>query len=190
MTSKVSDVSLPRVLDVGCGKYKLVGSVGLDVVPLQGVDVVHDLNKFPYPFDDDSFDRVRLSHVIEHIQSITKTMEEIHRILRPGGELEITTPHYTDASSWQDPTHVWHLNSRSFDFFREDYKTGYYSTARFEIESSEVKLLKLYKWLGIEFLINLENLNPNYRFLRKFWEQYLCYLFRGKVMTFRLRSIK
>jgi SAM-dependent methyltransferase len=190
MTSRASDLSRPRVLDVGCGKYKLPGSVGLDIVPLEGVDVVHDLNTFPYPFDDDSFDRIRLSHVIEHIQSITKTMEELHRILRPGGELEITTPHHTDASSWQDPTHVWHLNSRSFDFFQEDHRTGYYSKARFKIESSEIQLLKFYKWLGVEFLINLENRSRNYRFLRKFWEQYLCYLLRGKVMTFRLRSIK
>jgi predicted SAM-dependent methyltransferase len=186
----VFELSQPRVLDVGCGRYKLRGSVGLDIVPLEGVDVIHDLNKFPYPFDDNSFDQIRLSHVIEHIESVTKTMEELHRILRPGGQLEITTPHYTDASSWQDPTHLWHLNSRSFDFFQEDYKTAYYSKARFKIEHSEIKLLKLYRWLGIEFLINLENRRPNFRFVRKFWEQYLCYLVRGKVMTFWLTSIK
>ena len=184
------DLSTPRVLDVGCGKHKLPGSVGLDIVPLEGVDVVHDLNTFPYPFPDNSFDQIRLSHVIEHIDSIIRTMEELHRVLRPGGQLEITTPHHTDASSWQDPTHVWHLNSRSFEFFQEDHRTGYYSKARFTIEHSEIKLLKLYKWLGVEFLINLENRGPNYRFLRKFWEQYLSYVFRGKVMTFRLRSIK
>jgi len=188
--ARCDGLSLSKVLDIGCGRHKLPGSIGLDIVPLEGVDVVHDLNQFPYPFSDNSFDSVRLSHVIEHTQSIIRTMEEIHRILKPGGELEITTPHYTDASSWQDPTHHWHLNSRSFDFFAEDHQSGYYSKARFKIESSEIKLLKFYKWLGFEFLINLENRNLRYRFLRKFWEQYLCYLVRGKVMSFRMRSIK
>jgi hypothetical protein len=51
-------------------------------------------------------------------------------------------------------------------------------------------LLKFYKYLGFEFLVNLQNQNPRYRFLRKFWEQYLCYLVRGKVMTFRLKVVK
>ena len=179
-----------KILDIGCGKFKLPGSIGLDIVPLEGVDVVHDLNQFPYPFRNNSFDRIRVIHVIEHIQSILKTMEEIHRIAKPGGEVEIVTPHYTDASSWQDPSHLWHLSSRSFDFFQEEYRTSYYSKARFQIEYSEIKLLKLYKWFGLEFLINLQNRDLRYRFLRKFWEQYLCYFVRGKVMTFRLKVIK
>jgi len=179
-----------KILDIGCGRFKLPGSVGLDIAPLEGVDVVHDLNQFPYPFPNNSFDRIRVIHVIEHIQSILKTMEEIHRIAKPGGEVEIVTPHYTDSSSWQDPTHFWHLSSRSFDFFQEEYRTSYYSTARFQVEYSEIKLLKLYKWFGFEFLINLQNQNLRYRFLRKFWEQYLCYMIRGKVMTFRLKAIK
>jgi SAM-dependent methyltransferase len=179
-----------KTLDIGCGKNKLPGSVGLDLVPLEGVDVVHDLNQYPYPFLENSFDYIRIIHVIEHIQSILKTMEEVHRIARPGAEVEIVTPHYTDSSSWQDPSHLWHLNSRSFDFFQEDFKTNYYSKARFEISKSEIKLLKFYKYLGFEFLVNLQNQNPRYRFLRKFWEQYLCYLVRGKVMTFRLKVVK
>jgi ubiquinone/menaquinone biosynthesis C-methylase UbiE len=110
-----------KILDIGCGKHKWPGSVGLDIRTSEGVDVVHDLNQFPYPFPDNSFDRIRVIHVIEHIQSIPRTMEEIHRIARHGAQIDIETPHYTDASSWQDPSHVWHLNTRSFDFFLADH---------------------------------------------------------------------
>ena len=179
-----------KSLDIGCGRFKLPGSIGLDVVPLEGVDVVHDLDRFPYPFPSDSFDHVRMSHVVEHIQSIVLTMEEVHRIARPGALVEVVTPHYTDTSSWQDPSHRWHLNSRSFEHFEEASRTNYYSKARFAVEYSEVRLLKLYRYLGFELLINLQNRSPRYRFLRKFWEQYLCTLIRGKVMTFRLRVLK
>ncbi len=179
-----------KILDIGCGRNKWPGSIGLDIAPLEGVDVVHDLNQYPYPFPSEWFDRIRVIHVIEHIQSVLRAMEEIHRIAKAGAEVEIVTPHHTDSSSWQDPSHLWHLNSRSFDFFQKDFKTNYYSKARFAIDYSEIKLLKLYKFLGFEFLVNLQNRNRRYRVFRKFWEQYLCYIVRGKVMTFRLRAIK
>jgi len=179
-----------KSLDIGCGRFKFPGSIGLDIVPLKGVDVVHDLDKFPYPFSSDAFDYIRLSHVVEHIQSVVQTMEEVHRIAKPAALVEIITPHYTDASSWQDPSHRWHLNSWSFNHFSLKSQTNYYSKARFDVEYAEIKLLKLYKYLGFEFLINLQNRNKRYRFLRKFWEHYLCYLIRGKMMVFRLRVLK
>ena len=183
-------LQMKNKLDIGCGRNKLPGSVGIDIVPLEGVDVVHNLDQYPYPFEDNTFDYIRLSHALEHLQSILKTMEEIHRIAKPDAEVEIITPHYTDASSWQDPTHIWHLNSRSFAFFEEEFKTNYYSNTRYKVMYSEVKLLKLFRWLGVEFLVNLQNSNSRFRFLRNFWEHYLCYMVRGKVMTFRLKVMK
>jgi predicted SAM-dependent methyltransferase len=56
-----------KTLDLGCGIHKFPGSVGLDVVPLDTVDVVHDLNAFPYPFEPNTFDAVRMTHVVEHL---------------------------------------------------------------------------------------------------------------------------
>jgi SAM-dependent methyltransferase len=177
-----------QALDIGCGRNKLPGSIGLDVVPLEGVDVVHDLNVFPYPFAADTFDFIRLVHVIEHVQSIVKTMEEIHRIAKPGCRVQIVTPHHSDSSSWQDPTHVWHLNTGSFQFFEEGFRSDYYSQARFRVRSASVKLARLYARLGIEWLVNLRH--PRFRFIRKFWEQHLCYIIRGKVMEFELEAVK
>ena len=65
-----------------------------------------------------SFDQVRAVHVIEHVSDVIRTMEEFHRLLRTGGEVYIATPHYTDFSSFCDPTHRWHLNSFSLALFR------------------------------------------------------------------------
>ena len=46
----------------------------------------------------------------------------------PGGRVFIVTPHYTDFSSFCDPTHRWHLNSFSFRYFGADNAGfGYYS---------------------------------------------------------------
>ena len=174
-----------RILDVGCGINKLNGSIGIDRNPSSRADVLCDLDHLPYPFRDSSFDQLQAVHVIEHVSDVIKTMEEFHRLLRAGGEAFIATPHYTDFSSFCDPTHRWHLTSFSLRYFGEDNAGyGYYSKSRFEEVSVRVKLLALWRYLGFEFLVNASK-----RF-RRFWEHYLCYLVRGKVIEWRLRAIK
>jgi SAM-dependent methyltransferase len=186
-------MSRGRVLELGCGRQKAPGALGVDRVPLPGVDVVCDLNHVPYPFRDNVFDEVRAVHVIEHLDSIVASMEEIFRIGKPGSRLTLVTPHYSDSISWQDPTHKWHLNSYSFRYFDLNWKqesystqtsTDYYTSASFLTLRRHVEMAKLWKWLGLAFLINLDNRFPAMRFVRKFWEQYLCFLLRGKQMTF------
>src|SRR4029077_13221288 len=90
------------VLDVGCGIRKQPGAIGIDRNPASHPDVLVDLEKFPYPFADNSFDRITAIHVIEHLDDVIRAMEEFHRLLRPGGTLRIETPHYTDYSSFCD----------------------------------------------------------------------------------------
>jgi SAM-dependent methyltransferase len=174
-----------RVLDVGCGINKKAGAIGVDRNPASRADVIADLDHFPYPFRDSAFDELQAVHVIEHLSDVIRSMEEFHRLVRGGGEVLIVTPHYTDFSSFCDPTHRWHLNSFSMRYFGQDHAGfGYYSTARFEENSARVKLLTLWRWLGFEWLVNTF---PRYR---RFWEHYLCYLVRGKVIEWRLRVIK
>jgi SAM-dependent methyltransferase len=174
-----------RTLDVGCGINKLPGSIGIDRNPGSRADVICELDQFPYPFRDSSFDALQAVHVIEHVGDVMKTMEEFHRLVRARGEVLIVTPHYTDFSSFCDPTHRWHLNSFSLRYFGEDNAGyGYYSKVRFEEISVHVKLLALWRWLGFEILVNTF---PRYR---RFWEHYLCYVVRGKVIEWRLRAIK
>jgi len=174
-----------RVLDVGCGINKKPGAIGIDRNAASRADVLAELDRFPYPFRDSSFDALQAVHVIEHVSDVIRTMEEFHRLVRAGGEVFIVTPHYTDFSSFCDPTHRWHLNSFSLRYFGPDNAGyGYYSTARFHENSVRVKLLAFWRWLGFEWLVNTF---PRYR---RFWEHYLCYVVRGKVIEWRLRVIK
>lgn len=174
-----------RILDVGCGINKLAGSIGIDRNPASRADVICDLDRFPYPFRDSSFDGLQAVHVIEHVSDVIQTMEEFYRLVCADGEVFIVTPHYTDFSSFCDPTHRWHLTSFSLRYFGEDHGGfGYYSTARFEETSVRVKLLALWRYLGFEVLVNAF---PRFR---RFWEHYLCYVVRGKVIEWRLRVVK
>jgi len=174
-----------RILDVGCGINKFPGAIGIDRNPRSRADVLCNLDRFPYPFADGSFDAIRAIHVVEHLSDVIGAMEEFHRLVRPGGRIFIVTPHYTDFSSFCDPTHRWHLNSFSFRFFGEDHGGyGYYSPVRLREISVFVKLLALWRWLGFEFLVNRM---PGFR---RFWEYYLCYVVRGKLMEFEFERIE
>jgi hypothetical protein len=113
------------------------------------------------------------------VADVVKTVEEFHRLVRPGGRVFIVTPHYTDFSSFCDPTHRWHLNSYSFRYFGENHGGfGYYSRARLREKKVRLKLLAIWRYLGFEFLVN------HFRWFRRFWEHYLCFVVRGKVMEF------
>lgn len=170
---------MPRILDVGCGIKKYPGAIGIDNNKASAADVLCDLDHVPYPFRDNSFDEIRVIHVIEHVSNVIRAMEEFHRLARPGGRIFLVTPHYTDFSSFCDPTHKWHLTSYSFRYFGEDNAGfGYYSPAKMGEIFVRVRLLSLWRLLGFEFLVNAA---PRFR---KFWEHYLCYVVRGKVMEF------
>ncbi len=174
-----------RVLDVGCGINKLAGSIGIDRNAASKADVLVDVDRLPYPFRDSSFDKLQAIHVIEHVSDVIRTLEEWNRVVRDGGEVLIATPHYTDFSSFCDPTHKWHLNSFSLRYFGENHGGfGYYTNAKFEEISVHVKLLALWRYLGFEWAVNA---SPRFR---KFWEYYLCYVVRGKVIEWRLRVVK
>ncbi len=174
-----------RILDVGCGIRKYPGSIGIDNNPATKADVLVDLDHLPYPFRDSSFDQIRVIHVIEHVDSVIKTMEELARLAKPGGRITLATPHYTDFSSFCDPTHKWHLNTYSFRYFGDDNAGfGYYSPAKLREISCRVKLLALWRYLGFELLVN------HWPRFRKFWEHYLCFVVRGKVMEFEFEVLK
>jgi SAM-dependent methyltransferase len=174
-----------RILDVGCGVNKYPGAVGIDRNSRTRADVLCDLDRFPYPFRDSSFDQLRAVHVIEHVSDVIRTIEEFHRLVRGGGTIHIVTPHYTDFSSFCDPTHRWHLNSFSLRYFGEDNAGfGYYSAARLRESSVRLKLLQFWRYLGFEWLVN------TFPRFRKFWEYYLCFIVRGKVIEWELEVVK
>jgi SAM-dependent methyltransferase len=94
-----------NLIDLGCGKVPLYGVYKDYVETNVCVDWEHTLNKNPFidyhcdlnqplPFDDEVFDTVLLSDVLEHIAEPTKLWQEMERILKPGGKLILNVPFF------------------------------------------------------------------------------------------------
>lgn len=82
-----------KILDLGCGINKVKGAVGVDYKKFKGVDIIHDLNKIPYPFEDNSVDEIHTSHLLEHLQiHVIEFFTECFRILKPNGMLYFSCP--------------------------------------------------------------------------------------------------
>jgi SAM-dependent methyltransferase len=135
------------ILNLGCNRSKIPGSIGVDVLPHKGfVDVVHDLNKYPYPFKDNYADEIHFYHVLEHLDDSIKAIEEIHRVLKPGGIVYLRVPHFSSLYAWGDIEHKKAFSIYSFDIFdaSRDYKNWGYSKARFKIEKRTIRYF--YTW--------------------------------------------
>lgn len=125
------------------------GWVNVDLVPLEGIDVVHNLMEFPYPFENESAEYIKAKDLLEHLANYTSDnrpsviafVEECHRILKPGGTLWIQTPGWDADFLWIDPTHVRGFDVRSMDFFDPETDfgrgTGFYSPVKFSVTATQ-----------------------------------------------------
>ncbi len=108
-------------LDIACGANKRQGWTGIDVRDLDGVDIVHDLEEYPWPLPDECVLAAICSHYVEHINPVKfgfiRFMDEVWRIMKPGGQLMIVTPHARSVGFPQDPTHCNPCNENTFDYF-------------------------------------------------------------------------
>lgn len=77
-------------LNLGCGKDTRDGYINCDNLScLNGkpsLSITHlDLEKFPWPFKNESADEILMNHVLEHLMDTTSVIKEVLRILKPGG---------------------------------------------------------------------------------------------------------
>ena len=178
---------MKKILDLGCGNQKRNGAIGIDINPDTNADIIHDLNKFPYPFEESTFDEIYLDNVIEHLDDVVKVMEELHRISKPDGIIVIEVPYFRSRYAYIDPTHKHYFTVESFTYFDplHPHHTLYnYSRSLF-------KTTEIYFNVGLpagnilnRFVTYLGNRRP------EFYEHYLSHLFPLDELTFYLKTIK
>lgn len=176
----------PAVLDFGCGNRKRPGSVGIDVNPRTDADVVHDLDVFPYPFADSTFDEVYADNVLEHLEKPVRVMEELHRITKPGASVKVIVPYFRSLWAYIDPTHRHFFTVDSFTYYDPDHENSRlynYSTTHFRIERV-VFNENIRRGFFTGLVRSLANRLPRH------YELYLSHLYPLDDITYYLRTVK
>lgn len=110
-------------LHLGCNIDIKAGYINVDLRPGSGVDIATDLNE-PWPWENESVDYIRAYHVFEHLEGPPGVrgqfwcMNEVYRVLKPGGELEMEVPSMNGPGGVQDPTHVTFWVPNTFLYFQ------------------------------------------------------------------------
>ena len=170
-----------KKLTIGSGKDIKDDFINLDIIKLPGVDVVHNLNKFPWPFKEDSFEEIEAFMILEHLDNIVKPLEEIWRISKNKAIIKIKVPFFPSVYSMSDPTHKQFFTYFTFDYFTPENHMNYYSKARFKIVERRI-IFSWNKYLNvIGFFINL---------MPRFYSRYLSFLIPSNEIDIKLEVVK
>ncbi len=168
-------------LDLGAGTIiRAPGAIRADLSREVRPDVVVDAAR-GIPFRTSSLSRVWCFDLIEHLEGIPGFMREIHRMLEPGGRLFMSTPHFSCANSYTDPTHKQHFGLRSFDYFTAEHELRYYSTARFRVLR---RTLRFHGGLIDALIRRIAARWPT------FYEHRLTWIFPAWYLEFELEAVK
>ena len=170
-----------RRLNLGCGRDHRADYLNVDSVSDVEPDLLWDLDSLPLPLPDGHFSEILALDVVEHLSSIVAFMGEAHRLLVDGGELRITTPHFSCSNTFRDPTHRWHLSYFSFDYFTDEHPLAHYSKARFRVVHRQIAF---HNSLVNRLVSRLANRYPER------YEQRYAWSFPAWFLEFRLAAVK
>jgi hypothetical protein len=121
-------------LDIGCGESKQPGWIGMDMRALPGVDIVWDVEEYPWPLPDECVLVAMASHLVEHLDphrgGFLNFMDEVWRVMKPEGKFAVSTPHALSRGFAQDPTHCNPCNEVTFKYFDPTDPSGLYGFYR------------------------------------------------------------
>lgn len=171
-------------LNLGCRDDLQEGFIGLDISPKCSADIIWDLNKTPWPFDNSSVDEIFTSHCIEHLDCLDTFLKEVYRICKPSAKITLIYPHYSRGDFSTQHKHMYGIRILNDypDMFNVKKITFRYVRMSWKI------WYKLPLYLIIEVINFLANLSP------KFCERVWCYWLGGfdicKVETRVTKNVK
>ena len=153
----------------------------MDIAPLDGVDITHDMNITPWLTTDSPFKEIVFDDVLEHSKNLLGILEKAYRIGKDGCVVKISVPHYSTDNMYTVPTNTTFFSSRIFNYFDKslDYKYSFYfQDVKFIIDKAHLSFKEYFtydgkkpvfnpfKWIRLEWLINKNSRNYERFFCR------------------------
>lgn len=181
------------VLELGCGPSPTIkNAITVDMLDIDGVDIVCDLDKgFPF-LPDNSIDEIHSFHFLEHVKDVNFMMAEIYRVLKIGGITSGTVPYFANPYFYSDPTHKTTFGLYTFAYFSKipHFKRRvptFYNAINFQINNVQLRFKSpFFIRRNIKKVIQ-KIFNAN-RFMKEFYEEQLCYMIPAYELFFELEK--
>lgn len=174
------------IIEIGCGpKKRYQGSIGLDVIDHEQVDIVGDALEVLQALPEGSARLVTSSHFLEHVTETGTMIDAMSRLLGAGGEIEIVVPHFAHPYFHSDPTHA---NRLGFGLYTMSYYArdpifrrqvpGYVRRDHLTLKRVDLRFKSAVPFYGRHALRRgVGAFFNSCRYLQEWWEENLCYLF-------------
>jgi SAM-dependent methyltransferase len=126
-----------KKLNFGCGDKPLDEWENVDIQKGPKIKKSFDFNKFPYPLKENSYDLIKSDMVLEHLNCPDKVLDELWRISKPNGTIEISVPHYTNKGAYDNLGHIHFFSEMAFWYYVNEGNMVN-KKKKFEIESLEI----------------------------------------------------
>lgn len=110
-------------LNLGCGYTKYPGYINVDSAPECAPDVLWDLEKTPWPWEDDSVEEIKMEHILEHVgqtgDEYLNIWKELYRVCKNGALIDILVPYWRHDYFFDDPTHIRPITPRGIQMLSQ-----------------------------------------------------------------------
>lgn len=183
-------------LELGCGPRKIdPNSVGVDLLPFEGVDLVGDIYDVLGMLPDGCASAVYTSHFLEHVSDLPRLMNELGRVMSAGATLRVVVPHFSNPFYYSDPTHRVTFGLYTFSYFCDQdifvRRVPQYGLkvpfrlieAKLGFKSYRPRYVRHALKLAFGALINSSG------FLREFYEENLCWIVSCYEIEYEIRRV-
>ncbi len=182
-------------LELGCGEHKKIpDAIGIDALDYPGVDIVGDIFEVLRAFPAGSVDAIYSFHFFEHISDLSALLDEMSRVLKTGGELEVVVPHFSNPYFYSDPTHKTFFGLYTFCYFSRNTLFSrqvptYGKEVEFELVAADLIFKSTRPFIvrhGIKKLFG--KVFNCCIYMKEFYEENLCHLFPCYEIKYQLHK--
>lgn len=182
-------------LELGCGANKRISNaIGVDAIDYACVDIVGDAMEILKSFPCGSVDAVYSYHFFEHLPDVSAMLDEVARIMKPGGQMEVVVPHFSNPYFYSDPTHKTFFGLYTFCYFSRSTLFSrqvptYGKEVEFELVAADLIFKSTRPFIvrhGIKKLFG--KVFNCCIYMKEFYEENLCHLFPCYEIKYQLRK--
>lgn len=128
MSAVAESIVQPLKIDLGAGKNPKDGFIGADKIDFGNGNVIVDLGKDKWPWEDSSVEEAHSSHFLEHLTNLDGRFERVHffnelwRVLKPKAKCTLIVPHCFSVRYYGDPTHCEAFSEFAFYYLDKNWR--------------------------------------------------------------------